>query len=40
MIKKYIIIIITVLLISSCSKRVHVITEQDGDRVINWYSDK
>ena len=28
------------LLLSSCSKRVHVITEQDGDRVINWYSDK
>ena len=32
----FIIVLITVL--TSCSNRVHVITEQDGGRVINWYS--
>ena len=37
---RYLIIVVIIVLFSGCSERIHVITEQDGDRVINWYSDK
>jgi len=33
-------IAIVLLIISSCSNKVHVITEWDGDREIRWYSTK
>tara|TARA_R100001594_G_scaffold1680_1_gene7211 strand:- start:686 stop:808 length:123 start_codon:yes stop_codon:yes gene_type:complete len=34
------IIIILLISLSSCSNKVHVITEWDGDREIRWYSTK
>ena len=37
---KIIKIAILLIVISSCSNRVHVITEWDGDREIRWYSTK
>jgi len=33
-------IIIILLVLSSCSNKVHVITEYDGDREIRWYSNE
>jgi len=32
--------ILIAVFISSCSTKTHVITEMDGDREINWYSDE
>mgnify|MGYP006091870349 FL=1 len=42
--KKYelmiaVLLLIIMVMLGSCSKRIHVITEQDGDRVIKWYSE-
>jgi hypothetical protein len=33
-----VILLILVMLLSSCSHKTHVITEGDGDREIRWYS--
>lgn len=35
-----IIILIIISFLFSCSNKVHVITEYDGDREIRWYSKK
>lgn len=33
-------VILIAVFLSSCSTKTHVITEIDGDRQINWYSDE
>jgi len=38
--KKKIILLITIITLSSCSNKIHVITEMDGDREIRWYTTK
>ena len=37
---KIVILIILIITLPSCSNKVHVITEYDGDREIRWYSTK
>ena len=39
MIKHKLIAILITLFLSSCSNKTHVITEMDGDRQINWYTN-
>ena len=33
------ILFLTILFLSSCSTKTHVITEMDGDREVRWYSE-
>lgn len=39
-INKILIVVILITTLCSCSNKVHVITEWDGDREIRWYSNK
>jgi hypothetical protein len=38
--KHKLIAVLIILLLSSCNTKRQVITEMDGDRQINWYSDE
>lgn len=35
---KRFLLIFLICLICGCSKKIHIITEYDGDRVIHWYT--
>jgi len=38
--KHKLIAVLIILLLSSCNTKTHVITEMDGEKQINWYSDE